>query len=277
MNRAQPVTADAVEIDLLLEGVYRTYGHDFRGWERAPLAPRIAELVRAHGLRSVSALQELLLRDEAWLELLVDATSRTTATLFDEPDLYGALRTRVVPLLRTYPTARIWVAACSHGPALQALVIVLHEEGLASRCQIWATDASSAAVAAARSGVLPAAELRAAEAGYRNAGGRGTLWDHAVVEGDAAVLHPALLEGVVFARHSLVGDEVFNEFHLVLCATALSSYGQVLRRRALDLLHRSLASFGVLALGSGGTLQGSGLEGHYRLLDGRVGLHRRIA
>jgi chemotaxis protein methyltransferase CheR len=71
---ARPVDdLDSVEIDLLLEGVYRYYGFDFRGYARSSLRRRLWRRAYAEGVESLSGLLELVLhKPEAMDRLLAD-------------------------------------------------------------------------------------------------------------------------------------------------------------------------------------------------------------
>src|SRR5437764_419389 len=103
---------ESIEVDLLLEGVQRQSGIDLRGYCRPSRLRRLRRLLREQGLPSVSALQALVLHDEGALERMVRALSHAPAALFGDPDFWLAFRRKAVPLLRTHPTVRLWVAAC---------------------------------------------------------------------------------------------------------------------------------------------------------------------
>ena len=62
---------EGLEIELLLEGVYRRYRLDFRNYSAVSLRRRVRSLVREEGFSSISALQERVLHDREWLERLV--------------------------------------------------------------------------------------------------------------------------------------------------------------------------------------------------------------
>ncbi|MFX5603060.1 CheR family methyltransferase, partial [Acinetobacter baumannii] len=64
-----------------------------------------------------------------------------------------SLREKVIPLLRTYPSLKIWVAGCSSGEEVYSLAILLREEGLLDRSIIYATDINQAALKKAEAGV----------------------------------------------------------------------------------------------------------------------------
>ena len=127
---------ERIELDCLLEAIYRRYGWDFREYSPASLRRRVWRRVRREGLESVSALQERILREPTIMErLLLDLSINVTA-MFRDPSFYLALREQIVPLLRTYPFTRIWNAGCSTGEEVYSLAIVLEEEGVYDRTRI---------------------------------------------------------------------------------------------------------------------------------------------
>src|SRR2546426_10962102 len=97
---------DAQNIALLLEGVYRKYGLDFRDYAFASLKRRISTMLQAEHLRSVAELQERVLHDPACMERFLLVLSVNTTGMFRDPGFYVALRAQVVPHLRTYPFLR---------------------------------------------------------------------------------------------------------------------------------------------------------------------------
>src|SRR6266516_6585744 len=146
-----------IELSLLLEGVFRQYGFDFREYAPASLRRRVWRRVFSEGLETISALQDKLLHDAQCMErLLLDLSINTTA-MFRDPSFYVAFRQKVVPLLRTYPFARIWHAGCSTGEEVYSMAILLQEEGLYERCRIYATDINEAVLQKAKSGIFPIA------------------------------------------------------------------------------------------------------------------------
>src|SRR5687768_4219721 len=128
---------DAIEIELLLEGVFRRYGFDFRHYAPASIRRRIWNVVRDEGLHTVSGLQERILHDADAMERFLLALSVHVTTMFRDPSFFRALREVVVPMLRTYPFLRIWNAGCSTGEEVYSVAILLQEEGLYDRTRIY--------------------------------------------------------------------------------------------------------------------------------------------
>jgi len=266
-----------VEVDLLLEGLARHYGHDFRGYAPSALKRRVRARVRGEGLGTISGLQELVLHDAAAMGRLLAALTASVGGLYRDPAFYLAFRRRVVPLLRTYPFVRIWQAGCSTGEDVYSLASLLAEEGLAPRVRIYATDIAESVLAAAKRGVYAGEAFEAAEARYLQAGGRRALAEHAAMGADGLTLRAGLRDNVVFGQHNLATDHSFNEFNVVLCRDVLIHYGRDLQTKVLGLLHESLCRLGVLALGARETLRGSGYEDFYETLDPDCRLYRRVA
>src|SRR4030095_10415713 len=133
-----PDTSDpeAIEIQLLLEAVYRRYGFDFRDYAFSSVQRRIWNSVRAEGLEGVSELQGKLLRDPACMERFLLAVTVNVTTMFRDPGFYRAFRARIVPHLRAYPFLRIWHVGCATGEEVYSMAILLHAGGLHPRSRI---------------------------------------------------------------------------------------------------------------------------------------------
>ncbi len=266
-----------LEIDLLLEGIARRYGSDLRGYARAALKHRLMETLATESLPTISALQERVLRDAPAMARVLAALATNVHGMFRDPGFYLTLRRRIVPLLRTYPFVRIWLAGCSTGEEVYSVAIVLAEEHLSTRVRLYATDMSEAVLAHAKAGVYRADLLQRYETRYLEAGGRRTLTDYCSIERDGMTLSSSLRDNVIFGQHDLATDRSFNEFNVILCRNVMIHFGLELRRRVHDLLRESLCRLGILGLGARESLRGSGHEDRYEVLDADARLFRRLA
>src|SRR5256714_5539591 len=238
-----------IELSLLLEGVFRQYGFDFREYAPASLRRRVWRRVLSEGLETISALQDKLLHDPACMErLLLDLSINVTA-MFRDPSFYVAFREKVVPILRTYPFTRIWVAGCSTGEEVYSLAILLQEEGVYERARIYATDINESALDRARPGACPLDKMREYTENYLRAGGLRSFSEYYLARYDGALFDRALTENVVWAPHNLVQDRAFNTFNVILCRNVMIYFDRPLQNRVHGLFHESLERFGILALG----------------------------
>ena len=250
MRGEEPGALEELEIDLLLEAIYRQHGFDFRGYARSSLRRRVRAVVAAESLTTVSGLMERMLHDRACLDRLLLGLSVNVSAMFRDPRFFLAFRRHAVPLLRTYPFIRIWQAGCSTGEEVYSLAILLHEEGLYDRCRIYATDMNELVLRKARSGIFPIDVMQKYTANYAASGGTGALSDYYTAAYDHVVLRHSLRDHVVFAQHNLATDGVFNEFNVILCRNVMIYFTAPLQARVHDLFARSFATFGLLGIGS---------------------------
>ena len=106
-----------IEIELLLDAVYRYYHYDFRHYARASIKRRLLQARKQWGYASVSDIQSAVLRDETILPRLLNFLTVQVSEMFRDPSYFRALREKVVPHLRTYPSLKVWVAGgVAHTP-----------------------------------------------------------------------------------------------------------------------------------------------------------------
>jgi chemotaxis protein methyltransferase CheR len=274
-DEAAATNLEDVELDVFLEAIARVYGYDFRNYARASLRRRLWRRVTAEGRSSITGLLETVLHDPAAMERLRVDLSVTVTSMFRDPPFFLALRNEVLPQLRTYPFVRVWVAGCASGEEVYSLAILLREEGLTDRVRIYATDVSDQVLDQAREGLLPLDRMRDYSSSYLEAGGREGLSRYYEVEGRWARLDPTLRDGVVFARHNLVTDGTFNEFHLILCRNVLIYFDRALQQRVHRLFDESLVPLGMLALGARESLVASSIEDRYEAIAPEVRIYRK--
>ena len=267
---------EEVEIELLLEGVFRHYGYDFRDYAASSIRRRLRHLLAVEGLASISDLTERVLHDPAWLDRLVAAFSINVSAMFRDPSFYRAFRDKLVPILRTYPFVRIWHAGCSTGEEVYSTAILLHEAGLYDRCRIYATDINEAVLRKARDGIFPLTAMKAYTANYIQFGGTGAFSEYYTAQYDSAIFRPWLKRNLVFAQHNLAMDTSFNELHVIVCRNVMIYFNRTLQNRVLDLFSASLVRLGFLCLGNKESLKGTRGEAAYEVIDADERIYRKV-
>ncbi|WP_430421250.1 CheR family methyltransferase [Phenylobacterium sp.] len=250
MTKSVRDSTEDLEIGLLLEALFQRYHYDFRSYARASIKRRLTQARDQLGFASISAMQDSLLHDPATLGRLLGYLTVQVSEMFRDPSYFRALREKVLPHLRTYPSLKVWVAGCSHGEELYSLAILFREEGLEDRTIFYATDINPAALRAAEAGVYPLDQLRKFTANHQKAGGKSSLSDYYTADYGRAIFDKSLRSRVVFSDHSLVTDAVFGEMHLISCRNVLIYFDRPLQDRAIGLFRESLARKGFLGLGS---------------------------
>lgn len=267
---------ERIEIELLLEGIFRQYGFDFRAYAYSSIRRRIWKRITAEQLENISALQERVLHDPRMMErLLLDLSVNVTA-MFRDPGFYAAFREQVIPLLRTYPFIRIWHAGCSTGEEVYSMAILLQEEGLYDRARLYATDINEVVLQQAKAGIFPLDRMQEYTENYIRAGGKRSFSEYYTAKYDGALFSPSLKQNIVFSQHNLVTDRSFSEFNVVLCRNVLIYFDRKLQQRVHGLFYESLVTFGILCLGSKESLKFSEYEACYEQIVGMEKIYRKV-
>jgi chemotaxis protein methyltransferase CheR len=267
---------ERIEIELLLEGIFRHYGFDFRAYAYASIRRRLWKRIEEEGLSSVSALQERVLHEPEMMEkLLLDLSINVTA-MFRDPGFYCTFREHVVPLLRTYPFIRIWHAGCSTGEEVYSMAMLLREEGLYDRSRIYATDINEVVLQRAKAGIFPIERMQEYTDNYIRAGGKRSFSEYYTAKYGGALFDQSLTKNVVFSQHNLVTDRSFSEFNVILCRNVLIYFDKTLQSKVHSLFYDSLPMFGVLVLGSKETLRFMAYEECYQQIAPPEKIFRKV-
>ncbi len=268
-------TIENIELELLLQAVFLQYGYDFRDYSRAHVKRRVKHRVAQEGMKSISELQNYVLHDKSTFERLVRSLSINVTEMFRNPDFYKSVREKVIPILKTYPYLKIWHAGCATGEEVYSFAIMLKEEGLLKRTQIYATDFNPDVIQQAQKGIFPIRNIKEYTTNYQKAGGKESFSDYYHANDEWVIFDKNLKKNIVFAEHNLVTDGVFAEVNMIICRNVLIYFNRNLQNEVLKLLHKSLIAGGFLALGTKESLMFSSEEKKYKVIDARQKIFKK--
>ncbi|KPN94437.1 protein-glutamate O-methyltransferase CheR [Lysinibacillus sp. ZYM-1] len=264
-----------LEIDLLLEAIYRLSGYDFRQYNRSSISRRIFNRMRINSIPTISRVQEKAVHDKEFLEQLLNDFSINVTEMFRNPSFFKAFREKVIPILREYQEIRIWHAGCATGEEVYSMAILLQEEGLIDKAAIYATDMNEQVLKKAKKGAFPIHKMQAYTKNYMLAGGTHAFSEYYKTDYQYAYFHPTLLKNIIFAQHNLVTDQSFNEFHVVLCRNVLIYFSPKLQSQVHHLFYESLSDKGFLCLGDKETLRFEEVISKYREIVGNERIYQK--
>ncbi|MDQ1770898.1 protein-glutamate O-methyltransferase CheR [Labilibaculum sp. A4] len=264
-----------IEIPLFLEAIFQKYGYDFRDYSTAHIKRRLMHRMAIGRFETISQMQDKILRDKSFFISLLEDLSINVTEMFRDPEFYSSFREHVVPNLRTYPFIKIWHAGCATGEEVYSLAILLKEENLLDRCQIYATDFNRRVLDIAKLGIYPTQDLGKFSRNYLEAGGKGKLSDYYTLKYGSLKLDQSLSKKVVFADHNLVTDNVFAEVNLILCRNVLIYFNKDLQNKVIDLFYKSLSSSGFLCLGTKESLRFTQLESNFANIDSSQKIYKK--
>ena len=230
--------------------------HDLSDYKPSTLRRRIQRRLGVHGLTTTDAYEKFVQENPQELDLLFKEMLIGVTSFFRDPSVWQELKDVVMPALlaRCSPGARLraWVVGCSTGEEAYSLAMVFREAVKehpgAERCslQIFASDLSADAIAAARKGLYPlkivddVEPARLARFFTRQDGG--------------FLISKEVREMVLFAQHDVILDPPFTKLDLLSCRNLMIYFNAALQSRLMPLFSYSLRPGGALLLGGSETI-----------------------
>jgi chemotaxis protein methyltransferase CheR len=256
-----------IELQLLLEAIYLRYGYDFRNYSKAHIKRRVLHRLGTSQLSTVSQLIDKVLRDRDFFREFLDDLSINVTEMFRDPEFYKSLRENIIPKLKTYAYFKIWHAGCATGEEAYSLAILLKEEGLLDRCQVYATDFNRKVLEIAKEGVYQKEDIEQYERNYILSGGKNKLSDYYKAMYGSVMFNKELSSRIVFADHNLVTDSVFADVHLILCRNVMIYFEKNLQENVLNLFYESLVPSGILCLGTKESIKFTRFDRLFEIID----------
>lgn len=264
-----------IELDLLLDGILRRHGYDFRHYARASLKRRVMSISKKLGVDHVSEIIPPILRNDEAINDFLREMSISVTEMFRDPNFFAALREKVFPYLGSYPFLKIWHAGCATGEEVYAMAILLKEEGLYQRSRIYATDFNNESLHKAREGIYPLKKMKPYMENYNRSTPKASFSDYYHAGYKSAKMLEDLKKGITFANHNLVTDGVFGEMNLIVCRNVLIYFDKDLQNRVLSLFCASLCHRGFLCLGSKESLRFSEVADDFEVVSQKERIFRK--
>lgn len=276
MMAKSKVNINDSELEELLHCVNDCYGYDFTNYSRASMHRRISRFIDAGGYGSIADLTLSLTSNKIVFDSFLQRITVNVTEMFRDPEFYKAIRQKVLPIIASYPSIKIWHAGCSSGEEVFSMAILLHEAGLLKRSKIYATDINPNNIDKAKKGILPLDVMKDYVSNYLHSGGESDFASYYTAMYDHAIMRKDLRQSIVFSQHNLVTDQVFNEFQLILCRNVMIYFNRQLQNQIIHLFHNSLSTFGFLALGIKESLLFSDIKDKFEVVSNQEKIFRRI-
>jgi chemotaxis protein methyltransferase CheR len=266
---------EKIELDLLLEAIYRRHGYDFRNYARASLKRRLNNMVHLAEVNHLSELLEKVLYDKLFFDRFLQEMSISVTEMFRDPHFYQTMRSKIIDILKTYPFIKIWHAGCSTGEEVYSMAILLHEENFLGKTQIYATDYNPHSLEIAKEGIYHYRDIKNYSNNYIDAGGKIALSDYYYGKYKSVKIHDFLKENITFAHHNLVTDTSFGEMHMIICRNVLIYFDKDLQTKVYSLFEESLIHDGFLCLGTKESLNFSETYRCFELFSNKEKIYRK--
>ncbi|MCG8685043.1 MAG: protein-glutamate O-methyltransferase CheR [Desulfobacterales bacterium] len=264
-----------IEIRLLLEAIHLKYGYNFKDYANAHTKRRLRNRLAKSKMDNYTQMMRRLIYDENFFNQLLLDLSINVTEMFRDPWFYQKVRDELVPRLKTYSFIKVWHAGCSAGQEVYSMSILLEEEGMKKRTQIYATDFNELILEQAKKGIYPLDVMKTYTANYLKSGGSAVFSDYYTADDNNVILRKSLGEKVLFSSHNLVTDGVFGEMHLIFCRNVLIYFNRKLQNQVLQLFYDSLIPGGYLCLGSKESLKFTEIVDKFEVICEKERIYRK--
>ncbi len=280
MHNHKSLSEDELNLELeiagLFEAIYLHYKYDFRDYSKASMRRRVSQALVYLGPNNVKDLQDKIIHDPATFNDLLQFLTIPVSEMFRDPTYFAYFRDKIVPVLKTYPSLKIWIAGCSTGEEVYSFAIILKEEGLLDKTIIYATDINESSLKKAEAGIFHMKDIQKFTSNYQKSGGKKEFSDYYTAAYDSAVFNSSLKKKIIFTDHSLATDEVFSEMQFISCRNVLIYFQKKLQQRSFGLFHESLCHKGFLGLGPKESLEFSKYAKEFHLLSKNDRIYQKL-
>ncbi len=260
-----------------LRAIYDQYGYDYTQYQIDSIMRRIKLCMLKENIQSFEVFKRVVLENEEVFERLFLDFSINITDFFRDPEVFAAIRDKILPYLDSFHHIKIWCAGCSTGQEAYSLAIMLDELNMLNKTQIYATDINPFVVEEAENGLYPLAGIENNIRNYRNAKGSKSFMKYFKVKETYMEIDVRLKKSILFFQHSLVNSGSINEFQLILCRNVLIYFSPDLQKNILKNFYCSLNQNGFLILGKREGILNNGGHQYFCNYDPENRMFRRRA
>lgn len=261
----------------LLANLQTKFGKDFSNYRLSCIQRRVALRMSTLKLATLDEYMNYLTGNPREIEQLLDTVTIHVTEFFRDAEVFAAIAEEILPAIVSRKlhspsrTIRIWSAGCSTGEEAYSLAIITmrHLRGSSNdlAIEVYGTDVSKEACAAAREGVYSARKFENVPKNLRRR--------YFEANGEGYRVASDVRGCMKFSVHDLFSPSPFSLLDLVVCRNVLIHFDNAVRNDVLKRFHASLGDSGMLILGKSEAVIGTALA-YYELVDPRNKVYRKI-
>ncbi len=237
------------ELDILLRVLKDHYQKNYLDYRIAYIMRRVHRNMELMGYQTITELTNAILHSRKIGEDFINDLAINVTDMFRCPEFFHSLIQEVFPLLKTYPSIRIWHAGCSSGEEVLSLAILLKEHDLYHKCKIIGTDSNEDVLKMAQRAIYPISKIKEWTKNYTDSGGNSSFAQYYNVKYNYVVFDSELLTNVEYYQHDLTTTDYPKNFHLIICRNVLIYFDDKLQKHVISGFWKSLRKEGYLGLG----------------------------
>lgn len=238
------VAAMTFDYSYLKREVLALTGIDLECYKEKQMKRRIDTLISKHKYKGYQDYIAAIKTDKDLMDEFLGYMTINVSEFYRDPMQWQFLDKQVFPeLIRKFgKNLKIWSAACSTGDEPYSLVMALSKHIPLANIRIYATDLDNQILEKAKVGLYAEKSLAGVPKDLRA--------KYFTKVGSSYRIADEIKKRVTFKQHNLIKDRYEMGYHLIVCRNVLIYFTEEAKDEVFAKYYKSLASGGVLFIGS---------------------------
>lgn len=234
----------AYDYEYLKKEVLALTAIDLNCYKEKQMKRRIDTLISKHKIEGYDKYVQGLRNDKALFDEFVNYITINVSEFYRNPEQWKFMDEKVIPeLIKTFgKNLKIWSAACSTGDEPYSLVMALSKHLPLNTIKIYATDLDKQVIAKAKLGLYAEKSVASVPADLKS--------KYFTKVGPSYKISDEIKARVEFKEHNLLKDSYPTDYHMIVCRNVLIYFTEEAKDEVFRKYYKSLASGGVLFIGS---------------------------
>lgn len=232
------------DYEYLKREIFALTSIDLNSYKEKQMKRRIDTLIAKHRIEGYDKYVQALKTDTVLFEEFVNYITINVSEFYRNPEQWKFLDEIVIPELihKFGKNLKIWSAACSTGDEPYSLVMALSRHIPLNQIKIYATDLDKQVIAKAKLGLYSEKSIASVPADFKK--------KYFVNVGPSYKISDEIKARVEFKPHNLLKDTYPTDYHMIVCRNVLIYFTEEAKDLVFQKYFHSLASGGVLFIGS---------------------------
>ena len=234
----------AFDYEYFKKEVLSLTGIDLSCYKEKQMKRRIDTLIGKHKIEGYDKYVASLKSQTALFDEFVNYITINVSEFYRNPEQWKLMDEQVIPeLIKKFgKNLKIWSAACSTGDEPYSLVMAFSRHLPLSNIKINATDLDKQVIAKAKTGLYSEKSIAAVPDDLKK--------KYFTKVGPSYKISDEIKSRVEFKEHNLLKDNYMTDCHMIVCRNVLIYFTEEAKDEVFRKFYKSLASKGVLFIGS---------------------------
>lgn len=264
-----------IEYRNILKAIKENHGLDFSYRAFTAFVRSIERAMGLNGIRTTDELINKLTINKNFIHRFISDISIEETEMFRDPNLWIELRENIVPQF-VKKGSHIWIPEVTSGEELISFAIVLKELNLLNKVNITASCFGRNQIDIIKEATFPIKKMETSLANFDRYKSKLKLTDFYTESNNKACFDKELLRAINIKQFEFIADTVPQNVDFVLYRNKMIYYNKRMQHSILTKITESLKMGGIFICGVKESLESSGSEKEYAIINENESIYKKI-